>query len=371
MKYRSSRRGWERLTTDVQIIPTFITVIRRASSRLQEFHLQQVAILVTIIGEHIRTYLQQLLELVHTLWGSSPPLRLALAGLLAALAKAMDTELRPHVPALVPVLLDGLARTERSSTHTHILSALGSLGGCLEPYLSLILPSVLGVASNDWTDAGARKAAVGAIERLAERLPLGPMLGRIVHPLVKTLPGADEELRTAVMDTLSVLAMRTGGDYALFIPLVEGVRKEHGVGPHKAYDEVVRRLMAGERIVNESELVQALLGRVPDPRAASGLIDLGQARGANISGATSAREVLRAAEVAGVRSQQDWLDWLQRMCSKLLNVSPSPALRSCVQLLGLEAKVATEAARKLLPVSFLSCWTGMSTSEQVRVVGLI
>ncbi|KAH7108058.1 FAT domain-containing protein [Auriculariales sp. MPI-PUGE-AT-0066] len=325
-----------------QIFPTFIAVVRDASVRFQEFHLQQVAILLDIIGEHTRPYLDSLLDLLYTYWASSPALRVSLASLLSALARAMDTELRAHVLGWFP-----------SSLKMHILNSLGYLAGCLEPYLTLILPSVLTVAENDRGDFQARKAAIVAVQRLAERIPMGVMLGRIVHPFVKILREEnDPEILSLVMDSLAVLAMRAGSDFSLFAPLVESVSSQ------THYQHL------SERIVNESELVRSLVFRKPDPRLVEGLTDLGQSRGANISAPPSSSDLRAAMDASNVRNEQDWVDWLNRMCSRMLYMAPSPALRACIQLLGLETTVVTEVARKLLPVSFLACWMTASAGDQ-------
>ncbi|KAG2108898.1 PIK-related protein kinase, partial [Suillus discolor] len=47
-----------------QIIPAFTAVARTSTARLQEFHLQQLAILVGIIKQHIRNYMPEVFSLV-------------------------------------------------------------------------------------------------------------------------------------------------------------------------------------------------------------------------------------------------------------------------------------------------------------------
>ncbi|KZV98444.1 phosphatidylinositol 3-kinase [Exidia glandulosa HHB12029] len=341
-----------------QIIPTFASVIRESTVRYQEFHLQQLAILVSIIGEHVRSYLETLLDLVHALWHVSPPLRLALATLIEALAYAMDTELKQHVPPLVGVLLAGLEPSERPATQMHVLRALVALGGCLEPYLGLVLPPVVAAVadSQDWA---VKRTAVQTIEGLASRIQMTPMLGRIAHPFVKALACESEELRDAVMDALCVLGARAGSDYALFIPLVDSAVVRYEI-KHEQYEDMVRRMLHGERPVEESELIAALAGKKAHDTSLNGGQELGLGRGANPSQNVNVRALRSAYDTSHITNSQDWSDWLHRLCAELLKESPSPALRSCVSLLHQDTAVADEVGRKLLPVSFLSCWVSIT-----------
>ncbi|KAG2338856.1 hypothetical protein BDR05DRAFT_645987 [Suillus weaverae] len=54
------------------IIPAFTAVARTSTARLPEFHLQQLAILVGIIKQHIRNYMPEVFGFVTELWETPP-----------------------------------------------------------------------------------------------------------------------------------------------------------------------------------------------------------------------------------------------------------------------------------------------------------
>ena len=66
-----------------QIIPAFTEVARTAAARIQVFHLEQLAILVGIIKQHVRNHMPDIFKLVTELW-DNPALQLPLVSLVEA-----------------------------------------------------------------------------------------------------------------------------------------------------------------------------------------------------------------------------------------------------------------------------------------------
>lgn len=91
-------------TTLHQIIPAFFSVIRQPAPRMQEFHLQQLAILVYIIKQHIRNYLADVLDMVKELW-SNPSLEFHVVNLIESLARALNAEFKPFVATVLPPMI--------------------------------------------------------------------------------------------------------------------------------------------------------------------------------------------------------------------------------------------------------------------------
>lgn len=63
------------------------------------------------------------------------------------------------------------------------------------------------------------------IDGLAKKVNFSDHASRIIHPLVRVLndPYAAPELSTAVLDTLSVLLIQLGADFAIFVPMINKV----------------------------------------------------------------------------------------------------------------------------------------------------
>ena len=64
---------------------------RTSASRIQVFHLEQLAILVGIIKQHVRNHTTEIFKLVQDLW-DNVLLQLPLMSLVEALGKALDAE---------------------------------------------------------------------------------------------------------------------------------------------------------------------------------------------------------------------------------------------------------------------------------------
>lgn len=65
----------------------------------------------------------------------------------------------------------------------------------------------------------------------------------------------------------------------------------------------------------------------------------------------------------GVVNPADWRNWLKRLGLEFMRESPSQALRSCAAL----AEVHVNFGQDLFNVAFVSCWTELYESYQVRL----
>jgi FKBP12-rapamycin complex-associated protein len=200
-------------------------VTRSSTGRLQEFNLQQFAILVGIIKKHVRNYVPEVIGLVTELWEHAS-LQLPAVSLIDALGKALDAEFRPFLPTILPHILkvfDGELNEKIASTQIKIFDAFLTFGANIEEYLYLIIPTI--VKSYDRTDGttALRKRAIQTIDGLSRRVKLSDHASRIIHPLVRVLEGLNNEFRLAAMDALCSLATQLGSDFAIFVPTIKKV----------------------------------------------------------------------------------------------------------------------------------------------------
>jgi FKBP12-rapamycin complex-associated protein len=200
-------------------------VIRTGTSRFQEFHLQQLAILVGIVKQHIRNHLPEIFNLVHELWENAT-LQLPIVTLIESLGKALDAEFRPFLPTILPIILnvfDGDLTEKRQTTQMHILRALVSFGGNIEEYLHLVIPVIVKSCERPDGSIALRKTAVQTIDGLSRRLNFSDHVSRIIHPLVRSLSTTNTDLRNTIMDTLCALVFQLGSDFAIFVPMINKV----------------------------------------------------------------------------------------------------------------------------------------------------
>jgi FKBP12-rapamycin complex-associated protein len=208
-----------------KIIPAFAAVTRTSAARLQEFHLQQLAILVGIIKQHIRNYMGDVFALVTDLWDSAP-LQLPIVTLIEAFGRALDAEFKPFLPTILPLMLkvfDGELSDKRTNTQIKIFDAFLTFGANIEEYLHLVIPIIVKSYERPDGTIPLRKRAIQTIDGLSRRVNFSDHASRIVHPLVRVLETSNNELRMAVMDTLCSLVIQLGSDFAIFVPTINKV----------------------------------------------------------------------------------------------------------------------------------------------------
>lgn len=206
--------------------------VTRNAARSPDFHLQQLAILVGIIKQHVRNYTPEIFNLVTELWENTS-LQLPLVSLIESLGKALDAEFKPFLPMILPLVLkvfDGDLNDKRSNTQIKIFDAFLTFGSNIEEYLHLVIPIIVKTYERADAPTALRKRAVVTIDGLSSRVNFSDHASRIIHPLVRVLGSSNNELKQAVMDTLCSLLLQLGSDFAIFVPTINKVRKL--VGPY-------------------------------------------------------------------------------------------------------------------------------------------
>ena len=62
------------------------------------------------------------------------------------------------------------------------------------------------------------------MQRLLPKMPLAGYAAAILHPLMRVLDGAIDELRADAADTICAVALALGPDFTLFVPSIRRVR---------------------------------------------------------------------------------------------------------------------------------------------------
>ncbi|KAI6164648.1 phosphatidylinositol 3-kinase [Pisolithus thermaeus] len=230
-----------------QIIPAFAAVARTSAARLQEFHLQQLAILVGIIKQHVRNYMPEVFGLVTELW-ENISLQLPIVSLVEALGKALDAEFKPFLPTILPHLLkvfEGELTDKRMNAQIKIFDAFLTFGSNIEEYLHLVIPVIVKTAERVEASTILRKRAIQSIAHLSQRVNFSDHASRIIHPLVRVLDVPNNELRQAVMDTLCAIVVQLGSDFAVFVPMINKCLHRNRIH-HPRYENLIGRLLNGE-----------------------------------------------------------------------------------------------------------------------------
>ncbi|KAL7421428.1 phosphatidylinositol kinase-related protein kinase tor1 [Cryptotrichosporon argae] len=340
-----------------QIIPAFLSVIRLGSRDSQDVFLKQLAALITIVKQHIRNYLSEVFALVHDFWNPNSTLQTTIISLVEAVARAVEGEFKAYLPQLLQQILrtfdgDLSARHlsgQRLNTLLHILRAFYVFGSSIEDYLHLVLPVIVRSFENPAAPDELRKAALMTTAQLCRKVNFSDHASQIIHPLVRTLGNSESELRTIAMDTLSVLVLQFGPDYAIFIPMVNKALVDNKI-VHPAYDQLVTKLLNRERLPPDLGPLDQFTDREIEVSAGSEQQKL-----------PVNQQALKAAwDCSNVTTRKEWLEWLKRLGLDMMRESPSQALRACQKL----ADQHMAFARELFNVAFVSCWTELYESYQ-------
>ncbi|KAJ7858122.1 FAT domain-containing protein [Mycena olivaceomarginata] len=321
-----------------QIMPAFAAVTRASVPRLQEFHLQQLAILVGIIKQHVRNHTTEVLGLVTELWDNTT-LQTPIVALIEAVGKALAAEIKPFLPTILPLLLkvfsvEGELSDKRMGTQMKILEAFQTFGANIEEYLHLVIPIIVRTAES------------------TKVVNFSDHASRIVHPLMRILERAVAELRVAVLDTLCSLIVQLGSDFVIFVPTISKCLIRNPI-THPGYDRAVAALLNGERLTHETNAFMIDNNKVAEfaPMEAAKL-------------AVNQIHLKQAWDTAQITARQDWIDWIHRLGVEFIKESPSHALRACMTLVETQSPLAKE----LFNAAFLSCWSELYDQYQDHLV---
>ena len=162
---------------------------------------------------------------MQSIWENSA-LHLPIISLIEALGKALDSELKPFLPSILPMMLrvfDGDLQEKRQQIQMKVLDAFLTFGANIEEYLHLVIPNIIKSYERPEAFMALRTKAVQTIDGLARRVNFSDHASRIIHPLVRILSSQNDELKKAVMDTLSSLVLQLGSDFAIFVPTINKV----------------------------------------------------------------------------------------------------------------------------------------------------
>jgi phosphatidylinositol kinase/protein kinase (PI-3 family) len=134
------------------ILPHMLMVVRSCNQQtLRESLLQQLAALSSIVGQHLRPFLPEVMQVVTEFWKSHLPSALVL---VEKMASNVPDDFRSYIPTLVSFLIPSLESREDNSNEavslplyaqrlTLVLSSIRRLKPVLGEYLQLLVPALV------------------------------------------------------------------------------------------------------------------------------------------------------------------------------------------------------------------------------------
>ncbi|MFS7952510.1 putative non-specific serine/threonine protein kinase [Helianthus anomalus] len=360
-----------------KVLPDFFYTIRNCDDSLKEFITWKLGTLVSIVRQHIRKYLPELLSLISELWSSfslpvakrpvhGPPI----LHLVEQLCLALNDEFRRYLPVILPGCIQVLSDAERCNDYTYVRDILRTLevfGGTLDEHMHLLLPALIRLFKVD-ASVDIRRAAIKTLIRLIPRVQVTGHISALVHHLKLVLDGKNDELRKDAVDALCCLAHALGEDFSIFIPSIHKLLLKHRLR-HKEFEEIEGRLQRRGPLVVGSVAAQKSIRQPPVEVISDPLSDMENDPYEDVNKQLKVHQVndgrLRAAGEASQRStKEDWAEWMRHFSIELLKESPSPALRTCARLAQLQPFVG----RELFAAGFVSCWSQLHESSQKALV---
>ncbi|ORY53000.1 ARM repeat-containing protein [Rhizoclosmatium globosum] len=128
-----------------KIMPEFLAMMKSCSPGTLEFYFTKLADLVSIVGQHIRTYINTILDLIRDFWLPMPNVQYAILSLMESLAVVFGIEFKTYLATLLPLILQ-VFETDSSETKFVTQKAFHSFyvfGDALHDYLYLVIPAHL------------------------------------------------------------------------------------------------------------------------------------------------------------------------------------------------------------------------------------
>ncbi|KAF2929772.1 hypothetical protein DAI22_05g082400 [Oryza sativa Japonica Group] len=366
-----------------KVLPELFRAVRMCEDGgLKEFITWKLGTLVSIVRQHIRKYLQEILSLVSELWTSSfslpapnrtvqGPQASPVLHLVEQLCLALNDEFRMYILHILPSCIQVLGDAERCNDYYYvpdILHTLEVFGGNLDEHMHLVAPVLVRLFKVELVDI--RRRAIVTLTKLIPTVQVGTHVSVLVHHLKLVLDGNNDDLRKDAAEALCCLAHALGEDFTIFVSSIHKLLVKHHMR-YRKWDEIENRLLRREPLISENLSVQKYT-QCPPEVISDPLDDFG---GVPSEEADETQRQPRSHQVNDVRlrsageasqrsTREDWAEWMRHFSIALLKESPSPALRTCARLAQLQPSVG----RELFAAGFASCWAQMNETSQEQLV---
>lgn len=344
-----------------RIIPAFLQVIKTAHADKLVPYFNQLATLVSIVRQHIRNFLPDIVDTLQDFWGkASGSLQSTILTLVEAISRSLEGEFKIYLARLLPMMLNILDKdssTKRIPSEK-VLHAFLVFGASAEEYMHLIVPVIVQSFEKPGQPTFLRKSAIETIGKISRQVNLNDYASKIIHPLARVLQSTGESsLRLAALDTLCALIQQLGKDYLHFMGTVNKVIQAYPIQHHN-YDLLISKLQKGEVLPQDLNSEPRFADQLDEPSFA----ELGTKKLE-----MNAIHLKSAWDTKGKSTKEDWQEWLRRFSTTLLSESPNHALRACAAL----ASIYLPLARELFNSAFVSCWSELYEQFQDELISNI
>mmetsp|Transcript_11561 Transcript_11561/g.42284 ORF Transcript_11561/g.42284 Transcript_11561/m.42284 type:complete len:2481 (+) Transcript_11561:259-7701(+) len=338
-----------------RVVPSLFRVLRTCEPSLRPFILDQLAKLVSIVRQHIRHFLDELMKIVHEFW-EVRTLTKHLLRLLKALSGALNDEFHTQLPAVIRRFVALLVEAERSKQYTHVsdvLDTLDSFGNAIADQFHLVLGALARLLRSAPTlqNASVRAEVILKLASFTGKGHVSSYASEIVNHLSHVLDTpADQELHSITCSCLAQVARAIGPGFSYFVPRILHIMVEHNMQRKHAtfYNTIIAYSEGRDTRIFEGLLID----EVEDGMYTDAALEAYESFQNSVEHEMNEENLRMAWQNGTCSTQEDWADWMRRFSTEVLKESPSPALRACQGLAGIQPLVG----RELFCVAFASCW---------------
>lgn len=365
-----------------KVVPALLRSMRTCDDALKESLFQKLVTLVSIVKQHILSYLPGIFEVFYAYWDwymghlesfwykrQSSFVANAM-WLLEEISLALPEEFKMYLVDVIPRLLSSLSKDASIGGLTlQILNGFRTFGSTLLDYVYLFIPPLLRLCEQPDIAPNVRFEAVQTIRYLCLTLDLSSFSSRIVHAFVRILRSSDarEDIAESVLATLCILFARMNIEFGCFLPTVESIIETSELDRYhyaKVFRSIRDSLNSSVTHVGVSSMQTFFAELQLSELSAVPVQNRGLSR--NTSSNTVAKLLVnqqnlrKSWQADQLATKEDWIQWMQRLSLELLKESASPALRSCSAL----AQKYNPLAKELFNSSFTSCWNELHDQNQ-------
>lgn len=297
-----------------KIVPCILHVIEISPQSLTDYYFQQIAELIITVGDHIRPHVDRIFESIQKFFPTQN-LQLTLLNLIQVICEALGSEFKIYVPRTLTLFLAVL--TNDSSTDKivsiEILKTLTVINTNLEDCSHLILPTVIKLC--EYSSGRLKETSIIVLGKLIENINSTPMASRIMQALLRNIRSGQEQIIQSSMNTMCILLLKLGTDFAIFIPVVNKTLVRNKIH-HTVYDQLV------EKILNNEPLPETVI--------------MGNENSINLKNKQEPTKVTKKLTInqpllkstwdcSQLATREDWEEWLRRLSIQILKESPSQA----------------------------------------------
>ena len=339
-----------------QIIPTFISVVHASPPNRLDQYFNQMAILASIVGQHIRPFLKDIVDALILYFDTNPSVSITIMSVMEALSKSLGREFYPSMVRLCPLVMKALDcdPPSKGNTPAKAMHTILVFGKHAERSMWLILPKMIDTFTRESRHLHVRKNCIETIGAVARQTNISDYASLLLHSLMDVLASKEKTLHSVAYDCILTFLFQYPQDAEPFLDGLKQSLVANGM-QHTNFDSICSKIRNGEALPQDLRPILDYSADTDDAAPA----DVAQRK------LPVNQEHLKLAwDATNKSTREDWAEWIRRFSIELLKESPSNALRACASL----GSVYSQLSKDLFNVAFVSCWTELYDQYQEDLV---